>query len=232
MGALRSFVAASVCLVLAACSAGQGITAKGQGSQTASTSGSQAAPGALSAETPQSTSTAAAKMAQVAPSSGGVAGTPVDAKTHYIEFRARAGTMPYGHTYMVYGRVDRTGKPVERHHIGLLPKAGWGGLVVGTAVPMEGTLEPSDADRTLPVLNSYRHLLTTAQYESLQKAIAEARRNPPKWTLFDTNCNWFAAKMAVAAGLKAEAWTKLLPVAFVQAIEDANRATRASKPKA
>ena len=68
------------------------------------------------------------------------------------------------------------------------------------------------------------HLLTTAQYRDLQTAIADFQRNMPKWTLFDTNCNWFAAKMALAAGLKAEAWRNLLPTAFVAAIESANRA--------
>ena len=172
--AVRSVLAAVTAVSLAACTPTQApVNTSGNG-------------GSAIAGAPKTTS------ALMSPAPGPL--TTIGAKT-------RIGSMPYGHTYMVHGRVDANGEPADRHYVGFQPKSGFGGLLVGTALRVDGTLKPSYPDLNFPVLASYRHLLTTAQYRDLQTAIADFQRNMPKWTLFDTTCNWFAAKMALAAGL-------------------------------
>ena len=167
--------------------------------------------------------------AELAPADAATPGAPdptpdvVDGSaTHYLEFRARIGSMPYGHTYMVYGRLDETGEPVDESIVGLLPSAGFAGLLLGTVVDVPGTIGSSELDDVMPVLNVYRRPLTEAQYDRLLAAIGRVRQNVPDWGLFGYNCNWFAGELASAVGMNVPRDTSVMPAFYVETLRTAN----------
>ena len=77
------------------------------------------------------------------------------AREHFIDFRARPGAL-WGHTFIVYGRVDERGQPLELHRAGLYPDDGRPGLILGIFVPVPATVRAvprrllRDAERDLP----------------------------------------------------------------------------------
>jgi len=156
------------------------------------------------------------------------------AATYYVEFRARLGSMPYGHTYMVYGRLDEAGEPVDGTTVGLLPSMGFAGLVIGTVVDVPGIIGTSTLDDVMPVLNAYRRALTAEQYEELLAAIDRAEANVPDWGLFGYNCNWFAGELATAVGMQVPEATDVMPAYYVEELrianEDTTGADEASRP--
>lgn len=121
----------------------------------------------------------------------------------YIEFRLRAAlSVPSGHLYVVFGRLDPQGKPMTRQYIGLFPNLGPVGLYAGAVVPMSAQLEPDFNDCTFPASAAYRVSLNEDQYQRLLSKVRSTLANPPKWRMFGFNCNNFAATMGEVAGLR------------------------------
>lgn len=121
----------------------------------------------------------------------------------YIEFRLRAAlSVPSGHLYVVFGRLDADGKPVSRQYIGLFPDGGPVGLYAGAVVPMPAELKPDFNDCSFPASAAYRVSLTEGQYQALLSKARAYLANPPKWRMFGFNCNNFAASLGSVAGLR------------------------------
>ena len=121
----------------------------------------------------------------------------------YMEFRLRAAlSVPSGHLYVVFGRLDPDGKPVTRQYIGLFPHGGPVGLYAGALVPMPAQLEPDFNDCAFPSSAAYRVSLTEDQYQQLLAKVRATLANPPKWRMFGFNCNNFAASMGEVVGLR------------------------------
>lgn len=121
----------------------------------------------------------------------------------YIEFRSRVAlSIPSGHIYVVFGRLDPQGKPVTRQYMGLFPDGGPVGLYAGSLVPMPAEVEPNFSDCTFSAAAAYRVSLSEAQYQSLLAKARAYLANPPKWRMFTFNCNNFAASLGEVAGLR------------------------------
>jgi hypothetical protein len=121
----------------------------------------------------------------------------------YIEFRLRAAlSVPSGHLYVVFGRLDADGKPMTRQYIGLFPNGGPIGLYAGALLPMPAQLEPDFNDCTFPASAAYRVSLSEDQYRRLLAKVNATLASPPKWRMFGFNCNNFAASMGEVAGLR------------------------------
>lgn len=120
----------------------------------------------------------------------------------YIEFRTRAAlSVPTGHLYTVFGRLDPQGNPVSRQYMGLFPDGGPVGLYAGALAPMPAEVEPNFSDCNFSAAAAYRVSLSEGQY---QRLLAKARAylaNPPKWRMLGFNCNNFAASLGEVAGL-------------------------------
>jgi hypothetical protein len=120
----------------------------------------------------------------------------------YIEFRLRAAlSVPSGHLYVVFGRLDPDGNPVTRQYIGLFPNGGPVGLYAGALLPVSAQLEPDFNDCAFRPSAAYRVSLTEVQYQQLLAKVRATLANPPKWRMFGFNCNNFAASMGEVAGL-------------------------------
>jgi hypothetical protein len=121
----------------------------------------------------------------------------------YIEFRSRAAlSIPSGHLYTVFGRLDPQGNPVTRQYMGLFPDGGPVGLYAGSVAPMPAEVEPNFSDCNFPAAAAYRVSLSEEQYKSLLARARANLANPPKWRMFAFNCNNFAASLGEVAGLR------------------------------
>lgn len=147
-----------------------------------------------------------------------------DAKnySHYVEFRARGGVMPYGHTYAVFGRLGCDGKPITREHIGLLPAEPVGGTLTSFVASVPSTLAQTKMDRRYHVVTKLRHPLTAREFRRLKHRATTLRRARPRYHLFGQNCNWLAAKLARTVGLRADHSTNVWAYTFIDTLKAAN----------
>lgn len=138
----------------------------------------------------------------------------------FIDFRARPGAL-WGHTFIVYGRVDERGAPLELNRAGLYPDGGRQGLIVGSFVPVSATVRAVPGDFTETPSAIYRRRLSVAQYARLKAAVARLRANERRWHMLMFNCNDFGIAIAREIGLAAPP-NILVPNAWVRALRAMN----------
>ena len=143
------------------------------------------------------------------------------AMRYYVEFHARLGVLSTGHTYLVYGRQDANGTPLEQHVVGFYALAGLLGNTVGM-VAFPGRVGQKNSDGRMPDVAVFRHDLTAAQYARLMSFIAQEQGKSKVWNLFVNNCNDFAADAALAIGLKPPTDRFVLPGVFVRTLREMN----------
>lgn len=127
---------------------------------------------------------------------------------YFIDFRSRPGYL-FGHTFIVYGRLDARGRPSEAHLAGIYPIDGQAGLIVGSVVPVRASVRAVQDDFREPPTNIYRRRLSAAQYARLLRVVAAARHSDHAWDLLFKNCNDFAIE--VAKGMRLAAPSSWLP---------------------
>jgi hypothetical protein len=111
---------------------------------------------------------------------------------YFIDFRARPSSY-IGHTYIVYGRIDASGRLVETHYAGLIPfKQPWRGLFV----PIQASVQQY-IDDTRRIPNAiYRVRLTAERYRAVVQRVEYLRAQDRVWHAVFLNCNDFANQIA------------------------------------
>jgi hypothetical protein len=152
---------------------------------------------------------------------------PQPSSAYYIEFRvAKIGT--YGHSYVVYGRLNAQGKPAESRYADLHPTGNYALMALGHVLPVPANTTWNPEVAQLPVDFSYRRKLNATQYKNLVAAIQRSRtKQQPYWNAITYNCNHYIAELAKAAGLRAPT-DFLVSYAFVPALRDLNEAAAPS----
>lgn len=149
---------------------------------------------------------------------------------YYMEFRERdARYIGSGHTFVVFGALDKQGRPLTRQYIGLFPLGGPAGFAVGAAVPVPAQLTPEPGDCNIKPAVVYRVSLTKAQYQALAAKVREKLAHPPLWSMVVYNCNQFAAELGEVAGLKTPFSIMVPANAFLHAYIRANEGDAASQ---
>ena len=115
-----------------------------------------------------------------------------DAPGYFIEFRARPSVY-FGHTFIVYGRVDASGRTVERRHAGFIPGDDF---MMALIYPVRGTVGPDPADWALPSTAVYRRRLSAVEYRRVVDKVQLLRATQHEWHFFFFNCNDFAIEIA------------------------------------
>jgi hypothetical protein len=121
--------------------------------------------------------------------------------SHYVEFRV-AQNSAYGHSYVVYGRLNARGKPISALYADLHPTGSLPVLVLGHVVPVDASTEPNRATRRQRIANRYRRDLTEAEYQQLTAVIERTRAERRSWSIISYNCNDFVAEVARGIGLR------------------------------
>jgi hypothetical protein len=173
---------------------------------------------AQNADTAKTNGTAAASASSNASTSGG----------YYIEFRAaEIGT--YGHSYVVYGRLDARGRPASASYADLHPMGNYAIMALGHLVPVPANTVWDPDVLKLPIASKYRRNLSSSQYHKLLAAVRETRKNAnPVWNALFNNCNTYIAELAKAIGLRVPTQFQV-SYAFVPALRELNESNASSK---
>jgi hypothetical protein len=142
---------------------------------------------------------------------------------YYIEFRERdARNIGTGHTYVVFGALDKNGKPLTRQYIGLFPRGDAVGFAAGALVPVPAQLTPERDDCFVKPAVAYRVSLTREQYQALLAKVRAKLAHPPRWDMIIYNCNHFATELGEVANLKRPLAFLLPANAYMHAYIDLN----------
>jgi len=154
--------------------------------------------------------------AELAPQPG--AHATIDVPRYFIEFRSRTGF--YGHTYVVYGRLDGW-KRIDVRYAGLYPEGGPFGFMLGHVLPVPATVDAVEDDLTDPVTQAYLRIVSAQEFAKVTAAIGRLRANTQLWNALLNNCNDFAAELAQELGLRTPS-TLLIPEVFVAELRQMN----------
>ncbi len=139
---------------------------------------------------------------------------------YFIDFRSRPGYL-FGHTFIVYGRLDERGRPAETRYAGSYPVDGQRGLIIGSFVPVPSSVRGVRGDYKERATNIYRKRLSPAQFERLKRVVYRLRRNSRTWNLLFANCNDFAIEVARGLGMATPpSW--LMPALFIDELRAMN----------
>jgi hypothetical protein len=177
-------------------------------------------------EAPTSAPTPAAKTSIKAKQALGTRkGAGKDAGQPYIEFRSRHA-MSYGHTFVVFGRLNGRGEvgEIKPDMVAGLHPAGAGSELwtIGHAVPVPAETGASDGDLEEEyVSNRFRVVLSEEQYAKLVAHIRHKQKTSPMWHAALYNCNLWTGEIAQYLGLQTGFhWLK--PADYIQKIKDLN----------
>jgi len=148
----------------------------------------------------------------------------VAASQYFIEFRSRYA-LTYGHTYVVFGRLDKNGNPINPEVAGLAPASpDPGPYVLGHFVPVPATTGETDGDLEEQYRSaSWRVLLTQQEYNDVVAFIRKQQASSKLWEATVNNCNAWVGQIARHMGYKTPGiW--LRPQQFITQLREMNTA--------
>ena len=147
---------------------------------------------------------------------------------YFIEFRSRYA-LSYGHSYVVFGRVNENGEMIDPEVAGLHPASKSAvPYVLGHIVPVPSETGWSDGDLEEPYRSaSWRIMLSEEQYTKVVAYIRKLQASSPVWQASVYNCNAFVADIARSMGFKTPAiW--LRPQQFMTKLREMNTSPSAA----
>ncbi len=140
----------------------------------------------------------------------------------FVEFHGEFNYFP-GNTSLIYGTLDRNGKPLKYTYVSHEPAGGIFGLVLGSIIPFPSNYNGYSWDKSSPPATKYRVLLTEKEYRKLDSFIQRERKDRKVFWLYTQNCVRFVRDAAYAIGLKAPEGTFVLPPTYVNMLSWYNR---------
>lgn len=167
----------------------------------------------------------AAQPADAARSGNGAEGrqTNVRGKTQYaVEFRSRYA-LSYGHTFIMYGRLNNKGQLVDRVVAGLHPAGDspqpW---MLGHFVPVASETGPSDGDLEDEYVSArYRVVMDEPEFRRVVAYIKNKQAHSGTWHAIFNNCSSWVADVGRYMGLQAPN-SLLMPQDFINGMRVMN----------
>ncbi|MGI6853040.1 hypothetical protein [Mesorhizobium sp. 1B3] len=175
------------------------------------------------------------RIASIAPSvtatgRAGKAASPSRDKErpYFVEFRARYA-LSYGHTYVVFGRLNEAGKAVNPEVAGLHPASNSPvPYVLGHFMPVPAETGWSDGDLEEQYrAASWRVMLNKAEYDDAVAKIRKLQARAGLWQASVYNCNAFTGDIARSMGYKVPS-RYLRPQQFVTKLRELNTGPKAA----
>ena len=139
---------------------------------------------------------------------------------YFVDFRSRPAYL-FGHSFIVYGRLNARGKPVDTRRAGIYPIDGQAGLIMGSVWPVPASVRGVEDDYKERASNIYRRRLSATQYARLLRVVGGLKRSEREWNLLFKNCNDFAIEVAKGMDMTAPpSW--LPPYYFVAGLRALN----------
>jgi hypothetical protein len=139
---------------------------------------------------------------------------------YYVEFRVAVNGY-YGHSYIVYGRLNASGQPATTTYADIHPTGDMPSMVLGHFIPVHAATMPEKDTLGRQIASRFRHGLTAAEFHRLKLTIAHIRAAGHAWSILAYNCNDFVAEVARGIGMQAPT-TLSLPYDFIPALEAIN----------
>jgi hypothetical protein len=139
---------------------------------------------------------------------------------YFVDFRSGLDSIT-GHSYIVYGRLDRRGRLLSIQHADMFPEDKDIGLFVGLFLPVRAEIGVKNGDSRREAVISYRRYPTADQFARMMAAIRRERIIDRRWNLLLFNCNDFTSHIAESIGLRTPS-ALLLPHAYVAALRALN----------
>ena len=182
-----------------------------------STSGTDTSAALTAREQPGSVTRAQPDTTEVAQ-----AGQADQPKQYFIEFRSRYA-LSYGHSYVVFGRVDQAGNMIDPEVAGLHPASESAvPYMVGHVLPVPAETGWSDGDLEEEYMSAnWRVMLNEDEYWKVVAYIRELQAKSPVWHAALYNCNAFVADIAASMGYKTP-FIWLRPQKFITQLREMN----------
>lgn len=139
-----------------------------------------------------------------------------------IEFRSRYA-LSYGHTFIMYGRLNGKGQLVDRVVAGLHPAGDsaqpW---MLGHFVPVKSETGPSDGDLEDEYVSArYRVVVDEPEFRRIVAYIKNKQRTSGTWHAIFNNCSGWVADVGRYMGLSAPN-SLLMPADFINGMRKMN----------
>ena len=166
-------------------------------------------------------SAALAGAAILAGAQGAAAATAGPGGHYVVEFHARPGGV-FGHTFVVYGRVDAGGHLRHARDVGFYPDGVLSQTVLLAVLAAPASVGAERSDKTNRPDIVYRREISARTYARFASEIRTLKRKRPLWQLVLYNCNSFAGEVAQWMGMRVPS-TLQLPKDFVRGLYVLNR---------
>jgi hypothetical protein len=151
-----------------------------------------------------------------------IAEVTAEAKSFYIEFRARNETSGFGHSFVVLGTIDAIGHLRETIVIGFMPKKVDDDYWSQFGVPVAGSVGVTRSDLVQRPDVRFRLTISRAKYYLVAKSIPRLRNNWTTYELLVHNCNNFVNQIAQSIGLRTPMITAQYPVDYLSELQTLN----------
>jgi hypothetical protein len=140
---------------------------------------------------------------------------------YFVDFRSRPGYL-FGHTFIVFGQIDKRGRLIHTRYAGNYPIDGQRGLILGSLISVPSSVRGVREDYKERPTNIYRRRLTLAEFAKLKRVVNHLRASERRWNLLFQNCNDFAIEVAHGMGMETPlSW--LPPSAFIDGLREMNK---------
>jgi hypothetical protein len=145
-----------------------------------------------------------------------------DARSFYLEFRARNEVGGFGHSYITLGTVDASGQTRQTVVVGFMPRSADDDYQSKFGLPVTGMLGVTRSDLLRRPDARFRIAVNEAMYLRLVSKVRSLRRTWTQYELVVHNCNSFVSEIASSVGLRTPLITAQYPVGYVTELRTFN----------
>ena len=149
---------------------------------------------------------------------------PPDARSFYLEFRARNEAGGWGHSYVTLGTIDASGQGHETVVVGFMPRSADDDYWSKFGLPVTGIVGVTRSDLRRRPDARFRMALNKAAYFRVVSEIRGLRKTWTQYELVVHNCNSFVSEIASSVGLRTPLITAQYPVGYVADLRALNSA--------
>ena len=145
-----------------------------------------------------------------------------EARSFYLEFRARNEVGGFGHSYITLGTVNASGQGRQTVVVGFMPRSADDDYWSKLGLPVTGMLGVTRSDLQGRPDARFQIAVKESTYLRIVSKVRSLRRIWTKYELVVHNCNNFVGEIAASVGLRTPLITAQYPVGYVAELRALN----------
>ncbi len=145
-----------------------------------------------------------------------------EAKSFYIDIRAREEAGGFGHTYVALGSIDQSGHEQQTVLVGFVPRSADDDRWSRFGIPVTGLVGVTRSDFVQQPAARFRVTISRTRYFRAVSKIYSLRSTWKTYDLLVHNCNGFAGQIANSVGLRTPVITAQYPMRYVAELRALN----------